>query len=381
MSVNQQDIKGTDFVIQSDNNIPVYNVLLAGHKAGQDKEQDFSKQFQLPKPDLIRYQIDVPIQLSDFTYYKHEIHPINIFTEQTINRSGNKEKVVQRVMNKTKSTEPHRFSPLKAQTIKTDSTLSLEQQLRPVPLVKLNKKQQSYTKELNPVIGYNPISVGFIEASDSMIGIVIGFVLFFMYIRMAFGKQVKTFFGIVFNYQRADNIQKDNGLVTKRASFLINILFFLTLGLLFLHQLDYMGLSIASDSQIHGFAILSILVIVAYTLKWLFAGILAHILKIQDLNKAYFFHIFVYNKLFALIGFPIILALPYINNNWVGIILPSLLYFAIILYVLRVFRILILSVQRKLSIFYLFLYLCALEIAPVWVMIITVQGWLNVSAL
>lgn len=379
--MNQQDIRTTDFIIQSDDNIPVYNALLAGHMAGSEKEQDFSKQFQLPKPELIRYQIDVPIQLSDFTYYKPETHAINVFTQQTINRSGNKEKVVQRVMNKTKSTEPHTFSPLKAQTIKTDSTLSLEQQLRPVPLVKLNKKQQSYTKELNPVIGYNPISVGSIEASDSMIGIVIGFVLFFMYIRMAFGKQVKLFFGTVFNHLRADNIQKDSGLVTKRASFLINILFFLTLGLLFQHQLDYMGLSIASYSQLQGFMILSILVIAAYALKWLFAGIIAHILKIHDLNKAYFFHIFVYNKLFALVGFPIILALPYLNNNWIGIILPGMLYFAIVLYVLRVFRILILSIQRKLSIFYLFLYLCALEIAPVWVMIITVQGWLNVSAL
>lgn len=379
--MNQQDIKPTDFIIQSDNNIPVYNSLLSGYMPGSKKDTDFTKQFQLPKLELVKHRVDIPIHLPDFTYYKPETHSVNIFTNHKLLRYSNAKNTTKRTLEQNNTTEPHVFSALKAQTVKTDNTTSFEQQLRPVPLIELNKKQQSYTKEINPIIGYNPVSVGSIEAGNIMIGIVIGIILFFMYIRMAFGKQVNLFFGIVFNHLRADNIQRNSGLVTKRASFLINILFFITVGLLLQHQLDFMGLSMTSYSQLQSFIILSLSVTTFYGLKWVFGGILAHILKIQDLNKAYFFHIFIYNKLFALLSFPIILALPYISSSWISVILSGILYFAMILYMLRIFRILRLSIQRKLSVFYLFLYLCALEITPMWVMVITVQNWLNIAAL
>lgn len=383
MSANQQNnIDTNDFVIYSGDNIPVYNVLMGGYISGVNEHKDFTTQFRLPKPKLMDYKIHVPIHLSDFTYQKPQNAPINIFNEACGTHVLKQEVSSKRKeIDTSESTAPHSFAVFRGQMAKVESQKTFTEQLRPVPLVQLNKKQQSYTREINHVMRQNPISKGSLHASDSMIGIVIGFVLFFMYIRMSFGRQMNLFFSGLFNYRRADHTQKDGGLVTKRVSFLLNILYFFTIGLLFQHNLDYQGLQIFSYSQLEGFLTLSGVVITAYLLKWLFGNILAHILNIQEYTKAYFFHIFVYNKVFAIIVFPVLLALPYIYTEWVELILPSILILALFLYVLRFFRILILSIQRKLSIFYLFLYLCALEITPILVIIMMVQDWLKLSAL
>jgi hypothetical protein len=377
MSVNQQDIKTGDFIIQSDDNIPVYNALKACYEPGVEHGEDFTVQFELPQPDRVEYVVDVPVYLPDFTYRKPETQPISVFTDAKITQIDRAETKQEARKDKTDTQEVHAFNALQGKIAKTEHKVNAFDNLRPVPLVKLTEEQQSYSHKVTDFLRYNPTSKNAIEASDGMIGIVIGFTLFFLYMRMIFGRYMNMFFNAMFNRLRAHHMQEESGLILGRVSFSLNIFYFLTLGLLAQHVVDFQGLQLFELSQFKSFLLLSGLAIGVYLVKWIFAHILAHFLQIQSVTKAYFFHTFIYNKVFALVSFPLLLALPYIDTSWVDVVLPAILVFLGFIYLLRFFRVIAFSIQRKLSLFYLFLYLCALEIIPILVGYNLVEQWLR----
>jgi hypothetical protein len=377
MSVNQQDIKTGDFIIHSDDNIPVYNALKASYEPGIERGEDFTVQFELPQPDRVEYVVDVPVFLQDFTYRKPETSPISVFTNVKIQQFKRTVKKQEAPEAGSEMQETHSFNVLQGKIAKTIHKANAFENLRPVPLVKLTAKQQSYTHQVNEFLRYNPSSKNRIEASDGMIGIVIGFTLFFLYMRMIFGRYMDMFFGAVFNRLRAHHMQEESGLILGRISFLLNIFFFFTIGLFVQQILDFQGLQLFELSQLKSLLFLTGVVASIYLLKWLFANILGHFLQIQSVTKSYFFHTFIYNKVFALVSFPLLLALPYIDSSWVAVLMPAILVFLAVMYFFRFFRVIVFSIQRKLSLFYLFLYLCALEIIPILIGYNLVDQWLR----
>jgi hypothetical protein len=78
--------------------------------------------------------------------------------------------------------------------------------------------------------------------------------------------------------------------------------------------------------------------------------------------------VFIYNRMVGLVLLPIISVVPFINTQFA----PWLLYAGIValiaLYFFRIFRGIQIGIKNRLSIFYLILYLCALEILPLLVL-------------
>jgi len=101
-----------------------------------------------------------------------------------------------------------------------------------------------------------------------------------------------------------------------------------------------------------------------------FAGIL---FKSSRIVREYLYNMFVFNKLMGLFALPMMFLLVYTRGVlqdvvfWTGIIVLS------VILLLRLIRGVVFSYQKDVLIFYMFLYLCALEILP----LVLLYRWLE----
>jgi hypothetical protein len=372
------DQNSQSFEVGNEQNLPVYNPLLGGFQPAQNPYENFEQQFCLPSPVIPPKTFDSHIFLPNYTHKDLTHRSLNIFNPEAGFYKKKELQVKTVKVNKSKVVEsPHYYSVIDGTYVKKKQNNEAFANLKPVPIVNLDKKEESYTKTINSVLSYSPSSQGVFKATDSMLGLVIGFILFFLYLRTIFGKQIKLFYSSAFNRVRAVNVFEERGIITGRVSFILNIFYFLVLGLLGMHIMDYTGIIIRGVNPLGLFFILTSLFLSLYILKYLVGRILGHLLKFNDHTLAYFFHTFIFNKTYALFIFPLLLVIPYINNEWALLVLKGSLILYGVIYILRTFRILILSVQINVSIFYLFLYLCALEIVPILVIVKLASEWLQ----
>jgi hypothetical protein len=376
---NQQSNDPQSFEVANEDYLPVFNPLKGAFQPAQNPSESFYQQLTLSYPVVPPKAFNPHIFLPDYTYLRIENQSLNIFNQEAYFYKENHKKITNKVSHKKSTNEsPHYYNLI-------DGTINLKEkkkgkfeELTPVPIVKLNKQEVSYTQTINKIISNSPTSKGFFTAPDAMLGLVIGFVIFFLYLRTIFGKQIKLFYKSAFNRVRAVNVFEESGIITGRVSFVLNLFYFFVLGLLGMHIMDYTGYLIRGVNAISLFFILSGLIIGAYILKYIFGRLLGYLLKFSEITVAYFFHTFIFNKTYAIFIFPVLLVIPYIDNFWALKLLEGSIILYGIFYILRTFRILILSTQINISIFYLFLYLCALEIIPILVVLKLASDWLKV---
>jgi hypothetical protein len=88
-------------------------------------------------------------------------------------------------------------------------------------------------------------------------------------------------------------------------------------------------------------------------------------LNLVSETNEYLRNIFLFNKIFGLIVFPLLVAHPFIDIKFRFIFIYAGIIIFVLLFILRIFRGIVISVKNKFSIFYIILYLCTLEILPV----------------
>jgi hypothetical protein len=89
----------------------------------------------------------------------------------------------------------------------------------------------------------------------------------------------------------------------------------------------------------------------------------------QELFSRFLFHYYITNKTLGLILIPFLLALAYSEGIVKEVFIYSSLAIIISAYILRFFRTILFIFKNVVLLFYLILYLCALEILPVVVIL------------
>ena len=100
------------------------------------------------------------------------------------------------------------------------------------------------------------------------------------------------------------------------------------------------------------------------------AGFLFNQLKIV---REYLYHIFLYNKLIGLVALPLMFLMVYTRGLLQELIIWTSYCILLAIFLLRLIRGLVFSYRKDVLNFYMFLYLCALEIAP----IVLIYRWLE----
>ena len=202
-----------------------------------------------------------------------------------------------------------------------------------------------------------------IADTDWMIGMVIASCVIFAWTRMIYGKYIRTLLQSAVNFFTARRTYEESNMVLGRVFLILNILFFINIGLFATQCVNLYGIS---TGDVKGFA-----QFVMFTLGFMGVYLVRTIvLKIMDFIfdttafGAYNFNIYLYNKVYGLLLLPLIAVIPFVPDAmseklmWVGLGL------FVLFYVITLFRALRICIKNRVSIFYLFFYLCALEILP-----------------
>ena len=154
----------------------------------------------------------------------------------------------------------------------------------------------------------------------------------------------------------------------QRASIALNAVYILVAPI-FIYQLGlYYGWAFTPNARdggfIYFFLIVSGSILLIYSIKTIFLWIIGFVFKDREKFTEYLFNTFLINKILGMALLPIVICLAFIPQTE-----PVLIKIGILLcfstYVYRLIRGLIIgSSNANFSMFYLFLYLCTLEILP-----------------
>ena len=202
-----------------------------------------------------------------------------------------------------------------------------------------------------------------IANSDWMIGMVIAAFVIFAWTRMIYGKYIGMLMQSAVNFFTARRVYEESNVVLGRVFFILNILFFINIGLFATQCVNLYGITTGDLSGFAQFGVFTLMFTALYLIRTIILKVLDFIFDTHAFG-AYNFNIYLYGKVYGLLLLPLIAVIPFVPDSlseklmWVGIVL------FVFFYVITLFRGIRLCFKNKVSIFYLFFYLCALEILP-----------------
>ncbi len=211
------------------------------------------------------------------------------------------------------------------------------------------------------------ITVGFLS-TDWMLGIIILSLFLFGWIRVGFNRYYQTAIQASYNFFTARRIFEESNITRSRVFYFMNLLFIINAALFLTQFLEYHHVSIYNLSGILLFLVLIASILILYMVKAFFLYLFDFVLLANRSFASYNFTVFLYNKMAGFLLLPIISILPFVPQYMTFWLFLAGAFIIIMLYFFRIFRGLQIGFKNRLSIFYLILYLCVLEIMPVMIL-------------
>ncbi|WP_291855771.1 DUF4271 domain-containing protein [Marinilabilia sp.] len=230
-------------------------------------------------------------------------------------------------------------------------------------------------KTIETVEIQDPIPVNVKEHQEPLLGqnwflvLIVSLVALTGFIRFKWYKYISDVFSAVLFKNVAGKLQSTNSGVQKVASFWLEFLFYANFALLFFESMRQSG---HTFFQLSGWKLLVPLfgfLIVIFTLKFIVYRFIGWVFGVQEATAEYLFQSSIMSKAFGLILLPLVVIFPFLEpeaRHWIPRIGFSVF---VILYVIQVGRGFVANLRGGLSGYYIFLYLCALEILPLSILI------------
>jgi Domain of unknown function (DUF4271) len=187
----------------------------------------------------------------------------------------------------------------------------------------------------------------------------------FALIKIQYKRYVDQVITSLINYQVSLRLLRERNVLFRNMSLGMNLVFGLNLGLFIYFILQNFGVKQQFSDKFLNVLLYSGGLILLYMVKSFTCRMIGFLFKVQSEFIEYVHNINLFNKNIGLFLFPVVIAFPYINEN----IQPFVIYLGISILVIMVFLRTVRSIQiimrKGVSLFYLILYLCAIEILPV----------------
>ena len=196
----------------------------------------------------------------------------------------------------------------------------------------------------------------------------VGVILFSLFLlastKFLFSKYLSKLIESIFNSHTANNLFLEKNINMVKGSVLVNLLFVVNVSLFAINVMNHFSVSIDNKNGLKEFLLVFVAVLCLYIGKVIVVRSLGYIFNGNNESKEYLFTTFLYNKNLGLFLFPVIIALPFIQPHAVIWLINIGLFMLLFFYILRIARGLKILFRKHVSIFYMILYLCALEIFP-----------------
>ncbi len=193
----------------------------------------------------------------------------------------------------------------------------------------------------------------------------IAILILLVYIKVFYAKNVSAFFRGGIFYFIAKRLSTEDSLPWVRLSFLLDVLYFISLPLGISLSMGYLNVIPYNFSSLEVF-LYSILILIAFRL---FRYITLHLIglvsnRTKDMNHLYF-NLLLYVRISSIILAPLVVLFAYSIQMLAQtlLLLSALSLFIMLIY--RTFRTLQVFLNKGFSLFYLIMYLCTFEIIPV----------------
>jgi hypothetical protein len=171
-----------------------------------------------------------------------------------------------------------------------------------------------------------------------------------------------------FNQSAVNQLTRDGNILNETISLLLYINYFIAFAmLLFITNKQILKINIYNLDGIYQYLIILAVVILFFSLKIITIKFIGFVFKTRQETSDYMQLLFIFNQITGIVLIPILIIAVYAK-------IKSLIYVSFILIALllmfKVIRIILNRISpTKFSVFYLFLYLCTIEILPILVFI------------
>ncbi len=183
-------------------------------------------------------------------------------------------------------------------------------------------------------------------------------------LRMTNFKYLREIFSAVIYSQEARKMQKTVNLRNRKPNIILNALFLFNTSIFVYQLMDFYNISTMLGDNLLLIPTVIGLILSYGIFKNLLYRFIGYVFEIENQTSEYLFFNSLHNKIFGLAILPIIMVVPYIAKDVLPILFKLGLALFILLYLLQIFRGISIILKNVASLFYLFLYLCALEIIP-----------------
>jgi hypothetical protein len=193
------------------------------------------------------------------------------------------------------------------------------------------------------------------------------------WIRIYYGNILVQTVQAATNYQAASKMFKNNSLLQNQLDGILYVFYFLSMAFsLFFFELKT-GLSPYGLQGVRLFLFdVALLagIFIARVLVHNIAGIIFNRLRPV---REYLYNMFIFNKLLGLVALPLVFLLVYTRGTLQEILFWFTVFVLSGILAMRLIRAVVYSYRKEVLIFYMFLYLCALEITP----LVLLYRWLE----
>lgn len=228
----------------------------------------------------------------------------------------------------------------------------------------------------NNTITIKPASVSFLpgkernESNLDWFTVTILFSLFvFSWIKVIYQKFIVQIVTSIIDYQVAMRLYRERNVLFRNVSFGLHFVFYANIGLFINYLVDYYNFTHLFHNNFVNILSYCGIVLFIYNIKSLTSKILGYIFLVQDNFSQYIHNVNLYNKNIGLFLFPIIIIYPFTLDKFKPFVIYAGLLLLLIMFLLRSYRSAQIIMRKGISLFYLILYLCAVEILPVLLLV------------
>ena len=192
----------------------------------------------------------------------------------------------------------------------------------------------------------------------------------FVWLKIIYGKKLKQLINVFIGNNTVTQLLREEHALSNRLSIFLSIIFILASALFIFQMNSFYHWHLSTQAGFIFYLKLCIALIIVYTVKIELIKLLGFIFKTEHESSEYVFNIFLFNKISGLFLMPIVICIALVKQiNSVYFINLGLLLVSFILIYRSIKGYKIGLRKRKISKFYLFMYLCTLEILPLIVLI------------
>jgi len=195
----------------------------------------------------------------------------------------------------------------------------------------------------------------------------------FAWIKLYYGNILTQTVQASTNFQVANKMFKNNSLLQNQLDGALYLFYFLSMAFLLYYvelRIDVLPYGLQGGQLFFFNLALLVALLLVRVVIHTFTGILFGRVRII---REYLYNMFIFNKLSGLVALPLLFLLIYTRGTLQEVIFWISIFALAGIVVLRVIRAIVFSYRKEVLIFYMFLYLCALEIAP----LVLLYRWLE----